>query len=476
METHYDAVVIGSGAAGSVMAYRLASQGMKVLVVERGARQDPTTFEHNELAMFPRLYKQGGLQTTTDHDISIIQGQAVGGSTVINNAIWLRADLDRLLPAWAQAGAPIPREALALAYTELERALHVTPVSPLLANKGTDVFLRGAAALGIRAGYLDNNRRECLGCGWCNYGCRYNRKTSMLVTFIPWAEARGATILDNCEDARIIMQGSTACGVRFRRAGKEIFARAERIVVCAGAIGSSQILLQSGVTNQGRVGQGLHVLGGVILTAETDEIQDGFDGIGLTAVAHASDEFVIESYFSPPVVFSLALGGWFLEHFRSMQRYRHFAQAGVMCGTQPTGSITLDKHGRAQIKLSFSELDLDRLRRGMHLLTRIFLAGGAKRVIPAAFRPLEFSREEDLHLLDRYIRRQDDLLIGSAHPQGGNPMSEDPSRGVVGPDFAVHGIQNLFVADASVFPTNIWANCQATVMGMSHYAAGFIAR
>ncbi len=476
METRYDAVVIGSGAAGSVMAYRLASQGLKVLVIERGVRQDPTTFEHNELAMFPRLYKQGGLQTTTDHDISIIQGQAVGGSTVINNAIWLRADLDRVLPAWSKAGAPVPREAIEQAYTNLEHALHINPVSPLLANKGTDVFLRGAAALGIEAGYLDNNRRECLGCGWCNYGCRYNRKTSMLVTFIPWAEARGAVVLDRCEDAQVVMNGRTASGVRFRRGGKEIFAHAERVVVCAGAIGSSQVLLQSGITNHGQVGQGLHVLGGVILTAETEEIQDGFDGIGLTAVAHASDEYVIESYFAPPVVFSLALGGWFLDHFNSMRRYRHFVQAGVMCATQPTGSVKLDKKGRAQITLAYSEQDLERLRRGMRTLASIFLAGGAKRVIPATYRPIQLAREEDLAQLDRQIHRQDDLLIGSAHPQGGNAMSEDPRHGVVGSDFAVHGVQNLFVADASVFPTNIWANCQATVMAMSHYAAGFVAR
>jgi choline dehydrogenase-like flavoprotein len=476
MEMRYDAVIIGSGAAGSVMAYQLANKGMRVLVVERGARHDPTTFEHNELAMFPRLYKQGGLQTTTDHDVTIAQGQAVGGSTVINNAIWLRADLDRVLPSWAQAGAPVPREYIEKAYAELEWALHVNPIPALVANKGTNVFLQGAAALGIRAGYLNNNRRACLGCGWCNYGCRYNRKTSMLVTFIPWAEACGATVLDNCLDARVVMNGNTAAGVRFRRDGQEIFARAERVVVCAGAIGSSQVLLQSGITNDGRVGKGLHALGGLVLSAETEEVQDGFDGIGLTAVAHASDEYVIESYFAPPVVFSLALGGWFLTHFRRMQRYKYYVQAGVMCGTHPTGTVKLDKKGRAQINLAFDQQDLGRLKAGMKTLASIFFAGGATRVIPATFKLVECSRVEDIDQFDERIRRPDDLLIGTAHPQGGNAMSEDPRGGVVGPDFAVHGARNLFVADASVFPTNIWANCQATVMAMSHYAAGFVAR
>jgi len=469
-----DAVVIGSGAAGSVMAYKLASRGLKVILVERGMRQDPQTFEHDELAMFPRLYKQGGLQTTVDHDVTIAQGAAVGGSTVINNAIWLRADLDRVLPDWARAGAAVPKAALEAAYGEIESALHVSPVPPQLANKASEVFLRGCEILGIPAGYLQNNRDTCIACGWCNYGCRYNRKTSMLVTYIPWAEARGAEVLDQCHNATIITKGNVATGVRFFRLGEAITVEADRVVVCAGAIGSSEVLLNSGITLDGRVGQGLHALGGILVMAETNEILDGFDGIGLTCIADASDEYVIESYFAPPLVFSLGLGGWFLTHFRRMMRYRYFAGGGVMTATDPVGRVTLDKKGRVRIQLKFSDRDLQRLRRGVWTLSQIFFAGGAIRVIPATYKLLEFTRPEELGLIDEQISRPEDLLLGSAHPQGGNGMSEDPQKGVVDNDFSVHGYQNLFVSDASVFPTNIWANCQATVMAMAQYASGFV--
>lgn len=470
------AAVIGSGASGSVMAFELARRGLSVAVVEKGRREDPQTFEHNELAMFTRTYKQSGLQTSEDHNLAVIQGATVGGSTVINNAIWMRADLDRVLPSWEAEGAPVDRRAVEAAYGELEGALHVSPVPPELANRGSEVFLRGCRELGIRGELLHNNRNKCIACGWCNYGCRYNRKTSMLVTYIPWAEGRGVEFIDRCGDAHVVTRDGRATGVRATRDGVPVEIEADRVVVCAGAIGSSAVLLRSGIDLGGRVGRGLHVLGGVFVTGETHEDIEGYDGIGLTCVAHADRDYVIESYFAPPVAFSLRLGGFFLSHFDRTSRYRHFVDGGVMVGTDPrNGRVRLDRKGHVRIDLKFGDRDLGRLRRGLATLSRIYFAGGAVKVFPSTFKFIEFVHPDQLDEMDSTIRHPDDLTLGSAHPQGGNPMSEDPSRGVVDPRFRVHGHENLFVADTSVWPQNIWANCQATAMAMSHYAAGFVA-
>lgn len=73
--------------------------------------------------------------------------------------------------------------------------------------------------------------------------------------------------------------------------------------------------------------------------------------------------------------------------------------------------------------------------------------------------------------LDERIRKPEDLTLNSSHPQGGNPMSDDRAVGVVDSEFRVHGYDNLFVCDASVFPTTIRINPQLTIMAMADYFA-----
>jgi choline dehydrogenase-like flavoprotein len=476
--TEVDAVVIGSGASGSVMAYELIRRGLRVAMVERGRREDPQTFEHSEFAMFPRIYKNGGMQTAADRNTAIFQGATVGGSTVINNAIWLRPDLARVLGEWSARGADVPGPELVRAYAELEQALHVSPIPLSVANPGTELFLKGAGRDGV---VLHNNRDACVGCGWCNYGCRYNRKTSMLVTYIPWAEARGLELRDQVLNAQIVHDGGRVVSVEGTRRidgsdrSARVAYRADKVIVCAGAIGSSTVLLQSAITARDNVGKGFHALGGLFVTGDMGGVVDGFDGIGLTAMDDGPHDYVLESYFAPPLAFSVRLGGWLLSHFDRAERYRHFIDGGVMIGTDPRyGNVSLSR-GAAKIGLSPPESDIELLREGLKHMARIYFAAGAQRVYPSTFKYIDLMPATYERVIEQQIKTIDDVLFGSAHPQGGNVMNRDPAHGVVDEKFKVHGMQGLYVADTSVWPSNIRANCQATAMAMAHYAAGHVA-
>ena len=57
---------------------------------------------------------------------------------------------------------------------------------------------------------------------------------------------------------------------------------------------------------------------------------------------------------------------------------------------------------------------------------------------------------------------------------GGNAVSQDPKKGVVDERFRVNGFENLYVADASVFPSSVTVNPQLTVMAVADYASSGI--
>ena len=240
--------------------------------------------------MFVRAYKHSGLQGTKDHDSLIVQGSAVGGSTVINNAIFLRADLDRVLrglggaperPSSARRSRPPTRSS--------SSALHVSDMPPELANGGANVFLDGCAAAGIRGEYLQHNRDQL----------HRLRLVQLRLPLQPQdldarhlhpvgrgARGAGARPLPRRRGRREHRRPrAAACASSATGASSTI--DADRVVVCAGAIGSSGVLLRSGIDLDGRVGRGLHMLGGLFVTAEMEEPVDGFDGIGLCCIAHA---------------------------------------------------------------------------------------------------------------------------------------------------------------------------------------------
>jgi choline dehydrogenase-like flavoprotein len=91
--------------------------------------------------------------------------------------------------------------------------------------------------------------------------------------------------------------------------------------------------------------------------------------------------------------------------------------------------------------------------------------------MPSTFQFHEFTSKDQLDRLDQYLQKSGYLSIGTGHPQGGNPISRDSDKGVVDPSFRVHGFDNLFVCDASVFPTATTVNPQLTVMALADYAA-----
>ena len=83
-------LIVGSGAAGATLAYRLAEAGRSVTILERGKYLPPSRFSENEMAMLAELYADGALQLSRDFRFQVLQGMCVGGSTTVQQRGLLR--------------------------------------------------------------------------------------------------------------------------------------------------------------------------------------------------------------------------------------------------------------------------------------------------------------------------------------------------------------------------------------------------
>jgi choline dehydrogenase-like flavoprotein len=260
--------------------------------------------------------------------------------------------------------------------------------------------------------------------------------------------------------------------------GRELTVKARSVVASGGAIGSSVLLMKSGITRN--VGKRFSFNAGTPMLARFPRPIQGFDGVQMGAYVDL-DDYLLESLFYPPLTFAVTLPGWFGKHFDRMKAYDRFASAGVLIGTEPNGRVKQTSLFRSlfgPVVYRMTDGDLKKLKRGMARLAQVFFEAGAETVYPATFADVELTasrfrpRPEDiLSYLDERIREPEDLTLSSAHPQGGNAMSDDPSIGVVNSQFQVHGYDNLFVCDASVFPTTIRINPQLTIMAIADYFA-----
>ena len=486
-----EVVVIGTGAGASMAAHVLAQRGHDVLMIERGRFLSPEQFVEDEAEQYARLYSDGALQLSKDFSFQVLQGMCVGGSTVVNNGVCF--DLpDAVLSDWNtkfDAG---------LATADVHRALRTVRVligavpqtDPHIANP---VVTRMPAA-GLRPVTAD--LRDCLGCGYCNLGCAYSRKLSMLTTVLPKTQAaaddrrerdpnfRGRLqVLADCEVRSITHRDRRATGVtaqlRLPDGGRQALeVSADRVILAAGAIHSSRVLMASGLGGES-VGQGLSANLGSHMTALWPDgpAVDAFDGLQMSHYADdPNGEHMIETWFNPVMSQALVMPGWLREHETNMERFDRLGCLGVIVGSTRDGNHVLrrrDLISGAEIAFTPSIADLRRLLVGLRRAGRLMLEAGAECVMPATFRYHELGSIDALEALaiGDLVNDASDISVNTGHPQGGNAISRDPRRGVVDETLKVHGTENVHVLDASVFPTAITVNPQLTVMALAHYGA-----
>jgi choline dehydrogenase-like flavoprotein len=495
-ELEADVCIVGSGAAGSILAHELAARGFEVLILERGRYVEPRDFNEDEVDMISKLYADGVMEQTEDWRFTVLQGSCVGGSTAVNNAVCFEPPPD-VLGEWNDAertNANLDLDDLGRSVTAVRELIGLESQAKALLNPSGHLFVRGAEGLGLvpdrlEVGAVNANIHECLGSGYCNIGCKWGKKLSMLETVLPQTQRRyrgKVRIVAECEVERIFTLSGDPKRVVSMRAklsdGRGVSIRADKYVLAAGAIASSYLMIRSGAGRGLPVGQGFCCNMGAPLTAEFADKLDSFAGLQISHYGvpqpRSGPAYVYETWFNPPVAQALNMPGWFERHFANMSRYDHLMAVGVLVGTSSNGRVGRALTGGAGITFTPQRHDLETLAAGLNQLADILFEAGARRVMLNTW-----SGNDDFQKNTRGRREKieeicadpDYIALGTGHPQGGNAISSSPRRGVVDANFKVHGYDDLYICDASVFPTSLTVNPQLTVMSLAHYAASRIA-
>ena len=297
-ENHYDAVIIGSGFGGSVMAYRLAEAGLKVCVLERGKPYPPGSFPRSPNKMKQNFWDPSeGLYGMFDiwsfRDIAAVVSSGLGGGSLIYANVLIRkpetwfikdgtpeegyeswpvtrADLDphydraeHMLNAQKYPFDQPPynntrkTQALQFAAQELKLDWHLPNLAVTFANPGQQP-VTGEPIEEEHRNLHDRTRYTCRLCGECDVGCNYGSKNTLDYNYLSEAQRLGAELKTLCEVRSFKPQANKGYVIQYvehdlsREGSKTKTSEltphtitAQQLILAAGSIGSTYLLLKN---------------------------------------------------------------------------------------------------------------------------------------------------------------------------------------------------------------------------------------
>ena len=481
-----DVCVIGSGAGGALAAMSLAQAGRKVVILEEGAFFDTKDFGQDGLTMVKMLYRDGGVVLTVGcPPIVVPLGCCVGGTTVINSGTCFRTPA-KVFHWWGERFglSNWSPERIEPYYRRVEELLEVGLPKEDVHGASGRIFARGARQLGVGLQPVPRNARGCTGSGVCCWGCPTNAKKSLQLNAIPLALQAGARLYPRCRAQRISFKRHHVNTVvaRFvdpvnKVEGPRLTVKARSVVVSCGTLHTPVLLGRSGIPDPSRQrGSNLTLQPAAKVSALMDEEVRGWEGIpqGFYSDALVDEGITLEEVFLPPAFTAGSLYVVGNEHHEAMANYNRLATFGMLVTDTSRGRIVRALGGNFVALYNVNRHDLQRYQKGVVYMVKAFFAAGAKKVFTCINSMPVVTRKQGAGAIANLKLRRKDLVLQSFHPLGTCRMGADPSEAVLDSSGRVYGLDNLFVADGSMFPTPLGVNPQTTIMAAALKVADYI--
>ncbi len=485
-----DVVVVGSGPGGAVVARELAAAGKDVVLLEEGPPFTPEDLVLDGSLSMARTMREGGLRTTRGTPLATMQAIALGGGSLVNSAICVRAP-ELTLDGWCDEFEleHSTRADLDPHYTAIEDFLGIAPTPDEVQGPRNLLFRQACDTLGYSSEPIARNVRGCRGSGECFTGCRTRAKQSTDISFVPAAVADGARVLTSVQVQRLITRGSRVLGVAGQvvrpfsgERSHEFRVQAKVVVLAAGCMATPVLLQRSGdfANGSGQVGENLQFHPGVAaMGVFPDPTTPQFGATqGYQSLEFVRDGYKLETLWAPPGVFAVRLPGlgFELKKNLAMIPYAAIWDAIATCN-RSRGSVRARRIGLdPSLSWRLDPKDLGILVDALWRLVELFFAAGAERVLPGVFGlPEEFHSLDDARRIRTRTFRATDFTLAGNHVFSTTRMHGDGRRGVVDEDGRCHDTDNLYLADTGILPRSPSVNPMLTLMALAHRTAQQIA-
>ncbi|MBT4592129.1 MAG: choline dehydrogenase [Porticoccaceae bacterium] len=523
----YDYIIVGAGSAGAIVASRLSEDPKtSVLLIECGGR-DSSVFIRMPSAlgvpMNTRKYNWGFESAPEPYldnrRMNCPRGKVLGGSSSINGMVYVRGHaLD--FNEWESHGATGWNYQNCLPYFKKLEAhqciasAYAGSSGPVVISGGNNMrnpLYRAFIDAGVQAGYSETDdynghRQEGFGQKFMNVDGGVRASTGY--AYLKHTKRRpNLTILKHALVTRIIFDGKTATGIQCEVDGQtKIFSAQQEVILCAGSIGSPQLLQVSGIGPR------------ETLAAAGIDLVHELPGVGENLQDHL--EFNFQYRCKQPITLNSELGlfkkaligaRWLLfksglgrtNHFESCAFIRsragvqwpdiqyHFLPGAISYDgavafkghgfqvhaghNKPTSrghvqvvSGDVKQHPKIQFNYLATEEDKQGFRDCVHLTREIMRQPAMDAFRGEVIQPTDDVQSDEQ--IDAFIR---EAVDSAYHPSCTCKMGID-AMAVVDPELRVHGLSNIRVIDSSIFPTIPNGNLNAPTMMVAERGADLI--
>ncbi len=482
-----DVVVVGSGPCGAVVAKELACAGKRVVLLEEGPPFTPRDFALDGATSMTRTMREGGLRATRGTVMPTMQAIALGGGSLVNSAICVRAP-EFVLDDWCERFdlAETTRRDLEPHYDAVEKFLGIAPTPDAVQGRRNLLFRDGCEKLGYSSEPIARNVRGCVGSGECFTGCRARAKQSMDVSYVPAAIRAGARVLTSVQVQRVLTDGARATGVAGQvvapftgRRGHAFRVDARCVVLAAGCMATPVILQKSGdlANRSGQVGENLQFHPGTsIMGVFPEPVHPQFGATqGYQSLQFIREGFKLETLWAPPGVLATRIPGFgpaLKDHLATFPRAAVW-DAIASCH-RSRGRVRARRGASLDPALSWRlhPEDVKILRHALHVIAEIFFAAGAEKILPGVHGlPEEMRSMDEAAPLRSEEYGAGSLAIASNHVFCTTRMHGDPRQGVVDELGRSHDVENLYITDTGIYPRCTSVNPMFTGMALAHRTA-----